>query len=382
MAKNKRISMIALFSAIAIILLSTGVLAADYRLLCLKKGETIKFSECNPTMNNYYCNSNIYCSYCVFIGENGAYCPGNLNKCNALGLSCSSLDDKNGTTIDKQPPVISVCFPEDGKIYGSKSQLVRCTADKQVDWYYQDLTGSSSSWKKLCDGVTTCDKTVSFDEGPNHIKIKAIDKYGNSAEVEKTFNVDSKKPRIYRTYPKRGFSNGEFEVEFKEDNPKSLVLYYGDKSQGVDLNSCTTESNKKHCPVTVDVSSFDQQTISYFFELKDVADNTVVSKTINLDVDISPPILLNSDSFWTQGTGTQNKYITFNMIINEKNLESIKYSDSLGSSSSLKRICSSLREGKCTKKISFSKKGHHIINIEMLDEAGNLASTSFEFDVV
>lgn len=369
-----------LFFALIVIILSSSALVSAYNRLCLKKGEIIKFSECRSDMKNYYCNSDLYCSYCVFVGSKGKYCPAMPNKCNALGLSCNSQGGNNNT-IDKTPPVVSVCSPINGSISSSLKQLIKCSANELSTWYYRDF--ADDKWNKLCDRVMSCQKSVSFDEGPNHIVIKIVDKAGNEVKVERSFTIDSEKPRIYRTYPKDGFSNGDFSVEFKEENPKSLVLYYGIKNQNVDLSKCQKIKSKTYCDVSADVSSYDGQTIPYWFELTDVADSSAISKKIYLKVDNSAPEILNPTSFWTQGLGKNSKYISFSINLKEPNLDSIEYKDNFGSSrSSWKTLCSSLRNGKCVKKVTFSKKGHHVVDIQLTDDAGNSMSRSIEFDVV
>ena len=363
-------------------------LISAYNLLCLKKGETIKFSECNPLMKNYYCNSDISCNYCVFVGSNGKYCPANMNHCNAIGLACSNLGDGSGTTIDRVPPVISMCFPINGTISPSSKQYIKCSADKASDWYYQD-SSSMGDWKKLCDNVVSCDKSVSFSEGAHSITVKAVDKYGNEGTIGRSFSIDSQKPKIYKTLPKKGFSDGKFSVEFKEANPKSLILYYGTKTKAFDLNQLSSKcsesnsgsSGKTVCEIEADVAEFDGQTIQYWFELTDVADSIASSKKISVQVDNTAPKLLNPDNFWTQGTGKSNKYIYVSMLVEENNLDYVKYSDSLGSST-LKTVCSTLKSGgKCEKKLTFTKKGVHDVEFVLMDEAGHATTKTISFTV-
>ncbi|MEK6859894.1 MAG: hypothetical protein AABX54_03700 [Nanoarchaeota archaeon] len=370
--KSGKILSLTLFTLV-LILLSLSIFSA-YQLLCLKKGEIIKFSECNPLMKNYYCNSNFYCSYCVFTGSNGKPCPAMINKCNALGLSCNS--DNNNATLDKTPPKISMCSPINNSYSGATRQIIKCSADEVSTWYYRDF--SDSKWTKLCDRTISCMKTVSFDEGPQHIVIKAVDRAGNEAQVERVFAVDSNKPKILKTYPKEGFSNGEFFVEFKEENPKTLKLFYGNKSKDVVLTECDIQKSKTICDVSAVVTEFDGKTMPYWFELTDIADSKAVSKKIYLKVDISAPEILNPTSFWTQGTGKNNKYIYFNINVKEPNLDSIEYNDNSGS---WKTLCSSLKNGKCEKKVTFSKKGHHSVDIQLTDDAGNSVAKRIEFDV-
>jgi len=297
--------------------------ASGYFNLCLNRGETVFFSQCNPLMPDQFCSSDS-CNHCVYIGSKGFYCPASINKCNALGGTCNSLDGNNngGGTIERIPPeIIGSCTPENNKIYASRYQYVKISATKEVDWYYQ-LNGNTK-WKRLCRDTTLCNKKIRFDEGFNELKIRAIDDAAMYDEKTISFRVDSKKPRIYRTYPRRGFASGTFDVQFKELNPESLVLNYGGKEKDVDLvNDCNLDRRgKTFCSVFVDdLDELHGQRISYNFVLKDIAGSTVVSKRTFLQVDTVAPDLINDnevsgeeDSFWSQGEGRYNKYIYFDM---------------------------------------------------------------------
>ena len=75
------------------------------------------------------------------------------------------------------------------------------------------------------------------------------------------------------------------------------------------------------------------------------------------------------------------KYIVFNISITEINFDEISYIDSSESRPREKRICSRLKDGICEKKSMF-KKGHHNVQIVIKDDAGNMMTKDFEFDVV
>lgn len=257
-----------------------------YQFLCLKKGESIRFSQCNPAMRDFYCNSDFYCSYCVYTGSKGYFCPTNMNKCNDQGGSCTA-NGGNDTPMDMIPPKLLTCSPANGTISSEKRQYVKCSADESANWFYKDLSKSTDGWKKLCSSTTSCMKKMSFKDGQNNLGIKAVDKNGNAAETSVTFTIDSKDPKITKTSPKkssRAIINGDFSVEFKEENPKSLILYYGTKSKSVDLNTCYVKNDKRTCTLHVDVSEFNGQTIGYWFELTDIANSKAVSKPINMKV--------------------------------------------------------------------------------------------------
>jgi hypothetical protein len=80
-----------------LIFTSSGVLAEkEIQFICLSEGETVKFSECNPVINDKTCEGNS-CNYCVtYDTEKRIYCPADINVCNALdGLTCSELIEDN-----------------------------------------------------------------------------------------------------------------------------------------------------------------------------------------------------------------------------------------------------------------------------------------------
>jgi len=388
--KNKKIVIGSVLVLLIVISLISFVSANDYTLICLKKYEKLKFSECHPLMDDKYCNSDS-CSYCTYIGSKGKLCPASLNKCNAGGSTCTSLGG-NGSDIDRTAPNISSCSgPVNGSVYASKSQYIRANSNKVGNWYYKDMNDRKPKWRKMCSKTSRCNKKVRFDEGKNHIKIKIVSTqtHVSSEEKEVIFYIDSKKPKIYKTYPKKGFASGEFEVIFKEESPKSLVLYYGGKNKSVDLdNNCRKVRTKTYCMVEVDVSEFDGKRIPYWFRLVDRADTAVNSKRIYLEVDIKDPELVNDntepgqpDSFWSQGEGRYNKYIYFDMRIIEKNFDDVYYQDLRDRKPKWKKLCSRLKNGRCEKKKSFKKGMHHIVDVQIVDEAGNSISKRIEFDV-
>lgn len=75
------------------------VSAANYKLLCINKGETIQYSKCNPGMSDRTCQSDFGCQHCVSI-INGNYCPTNPNFCNIQSLQCTYLSLNPGSTTE------------------------------------------------------------------------------------------------------------------------------------------------------------------------------------------------------------------------------------------------------------------------------------------
>jgi hypothetical protein len=69
-------------------------------LLCLEKGQTAKFSLCNPTMDDKLCSctsKTCICQLCTNEISTGVYCPASPNACNVGSLECTYLPLDNST---------------------------------------------------------------------------------------------------------------------------------------------------------------------------------------------------------------------------------------------------------------------------------------------
>ncbi|MFH1787194.1 MAG: hypothetical protein ABH811_00155 [archaeon] len=360
---------LAIISMIGIlILLTSGVLAKDYFLICFKDGEVIDFSSCNDVYAPKVCNSDL-CPRCAYVGSKGFNCPAtaNPNPCNALGLNCISGEDPE---MDITPPEVEINLPSDGDISNERKILVQATSNEPSTFKYS-LDGEK--WRTMCSRATiTCEDRISFKEGENNLYVKAIDLAKNEGTDEISFSVDSKNPKIYRTYPKRrSFADGNFEVQFKEDNAKTLVLYYGNDEQPLDLeNDCYFDKSKYSCSTYADLSKYNEEEIEYWFVLTDVAGNIDESKKTEINIDTSPPEINNPSSFYTY----DEKYIYFNIGITEENLDEVfvsyEYEKYGREYSKEKRLCSRLKDGICEKKFRL-KDYYENIQLNIIDEATN-----------
>jgi len=106
---------------------------------------------------------------------------------------------------------------------------------------------------------------------------------------------DTTPPIITSTYPTEGFATGTFEIRFIEENPKELILIYGNETdlrgESIDLDSCTKEGGETYCNIDVNLSEFRGQEITYYFYLEDIAGNYDESEEISLEVENdNPPI--------------------------------------------------------------------------------------------
>ena len=271
-------------------------------------------------------------------------------------------------------------------IYFLRSIQFNLTTDMDVDELsYIDFSDSKPREIRLC---INCNQSgysrrlvKSFNDGYHNLSFIARQ---NNTIITKniSFLVDTIKPRIVRTSPTRGFSNGVFNVEFREDNPRELILYYGNsvlRSKNISINQdCVLDRTTYKCQVSTNLSEFNGQQISYWFSLKDIAGNQDTSRVNELDVDLTPPILNNPNSFWTQGTGVYRRYIYFNFNITEPNFDEVDYIDWDARTPRQTRLCSNMRNGVCSTRKSFSS-GSHNLTITILDDAGNSITKNIGF---
>jgi len=370
---KKRMGVLVASALILTVLLSVNYVAA-YQWVCLEYGESVP----NPQNPRYTCWHDS-CQLCVTDALN----PTDFNRCAEAG-PCQSLNEEGG--LDTLPPTLSVSSPTQGGVYGDKSVLVSITSNEPATMSYTDAISGRGRWARLVSLAQSYSGARKFSEGSNTIIFKGSDRNGNEATTELTFFVDSKAPKIKKTFPKKGFANGEFAVLFSEDNPSELTLHYGNfvtgfREQEVNLASCIFNKNNYECETTVSVADYSEEDFEYWFSLEDIAGNVVESKHVSLDVDVTSPVINNPNDFWSQGAEDDNKNIYFNIDLTEQNLDEVSIYDNSDSKPRWKRLCSRLRGNLCIKKVSF-KPGHHDVDVQVLDTAGNAVAERISFGVV
>jgi len=366
---------------IGLVLLLTSMVSAEF-WACFSRGDRINY--CNPVIPDRTCGSSI-CKYCMrsFDESNSCYSSGNWMVCNAVGEECGSvIDNGGGTTIDGEPPVLTINYPIEGEVYNSRRILLDFDLDEEADVYYLDNINGRGRWTRVCSDCMDYERSRSFKEGFNDLTFKAIDPIGNTAYTDISFTIDSRKPKIRKTLPRKGFADGNFEVQFSEENPVSLVLNYGNyitgyREQVLDIDhDCYMDRKRYYCDTNVALNDYDGQEIGYWFELEDIAGTKDESKSRDLEVDTTFPVLNNEDSFYE----IDGRYVYFTFNITEKNFDEAEYIDWTDSRPRYRRLCSRLRDGICTKRRSF-RNGHHTLDIQVVDEAGNSIAKRIEFDI-
>src|SRR3989344_546162 len=336
------------------------------------KGKQINLgSECIGNEGEYKCNTHV-----------------NLNEFNGQEIEywffLKDIAGNNGTTrpwtikVDSMPPVINlVNYTIDGKYVNF---VINVTEEFISEVGYIDLFDSKPKEKKMCSKLENglCERKITFQDGLHNVTIYATDEVGHRVSRQVIFFTDSNDPKIKKTYPKRNeFISGDFIVEFTEINPNNLTLFYGNasdmRSKRLNLGTeCTRDDEDYTCETFVNLNSFNNKEISYWFELTDLVGNMDKSKPILNHVDTIFPTLRNSGSFWNQS----DNYISFHFNVTEINFDEISYYDHAdGGLAKWKSLCTQLdSNGICDKKKSFKRGLNHTLDIQIMDEAGNSIS--------
>ena len=215
-----------------------------------------------------------------------------------------------------------------------------------------------------CNGYGFASKrNINLNEGDNTLTVRATDLFANIMEVNLTVFVDSKLPRISRILP-RGNSviNGSFFfIKYIEDNLQQIKLFFNPE---YNLSLC--QSGSANCSTSIDLTAFNNQSITFFFNVTDPI-RTVQSRATTVFVDtVSPTLTVYSPANMT----TNLTRITFNMTSSEPVI--LEYLDNSASVPRWKRLCSNcLSHGYSSKKTQFIAKGNHSLTIRARDKAGN-----------
>lgn len=259
--------------------------------------------------------------------------------------------------------------PINGKVYDSdRSVVFDLESDEDADFYVAKDIYKPEGWTRLCRDKKECEKKVRLAEGDNRVLVKAINSKGQSKLVGPiSFFIDTRKPRITRTMPRRGSvtNGGDFSVKYREENLKQITLYYGRGLTRQSFTKTNCESGKdKTCEFSVDLSAFNGKEIDYWFEIEDVAGSKTTSRTTNVIADTSDP-KINHKEF-----KVKKRRVSFVFDIEEANFKEVRYMDKEDRRPRWRRLCSNLRVGRCNPSKSL-RSGTHILDIEAIDKAGN-----------
>lgn len=243
--------------------------------------------------------------------------------------------------------------------------------------FYDEITYSlnDGSYRRLCRNCDEYDRSKSFVEGDNNLIVRTeLD--GSYEYYFVNFTIDSRSPRISKTEPSRGYSNGKFTIKYTEDNPVLTTIHYKGISElnyhNESKDDCLPGRNQV-CQFNINVTPYDGNKVEYFFTLTDLGGSMDDSRPYIVDVDETPPVIGIRTSF-KEVYG--DKKVLFDINVTEEvDLTYLDHSDSRGRE---KRICRSCDE--YAKEISF-KNGFHNITIFARDDAGNQDNKSLTFFV-
>lgn len=267
---------------------------------------------------------------------------------------------------------LRVVFPfANGGVFTKQTFFMDITTNKVSKISLIDNVAGTE--RTLCPNCVSYQKSVNFKQGFNDITIRAM-RGDEIIEKSITFFIDNLKPRISKTLPVQNkFANGDFTVSYDEANVKNIELSYGTSGNYLSKSLIDCPSGKaQSCLFNVDLSQFDGKQIEYWFTVTDVADNYVVSKKAKVFVDKTMPIVSNLDY------SVKGNYLTINMSVYDKNLDKVVYYDNEDVKARV--LCSGSIKGSCYKKLSF-RSGHHVLDIQTSDKAGNVVSDNIEFDI-
>jgi hypothetical protein len=265
--------------------------------------------------------------------------------------------------------------------YVDKRILFYIDAGQEVDEItYKDLSESNPRERVLCRRCEVYERWKSLKDGSHNIQFRLRKDGLIVGEKEVLFFVDSKKPQINRMRPLRRLSNGVFNLEFKEENPLEVNLFYGEKNKSVIISEeCELNRGKYFCEVNAEVEEYDGEEIEYWFEVKDIVDNSVVSRKGFVEIDSSAPILNNPGTFWTKGTGRYRDYVYFNLNVDEKNFDKVVMKYEYNGRERKVRICNRLQYGNCEKRFKL-REGYRNFNVIISDKVGNVLEIPVEFN--
>lgn len=281
--------------------------------------------------------------------------------------------------VGYEPPSIFTIYSPNKTLSGSRRILVNLTT---VDFFdliqYKDYNYRNPKWKTLCKD---CDrygferKRYKFlKEGENIFGFRAINASGVVEEQNRSVFVDSKKPIISRTEPRRNkvINGSYFSVRYTEEYLENITLVYGPDNRSVTKLTCEKGRNKVCVFNDINLSDYEDEYIEYYFIVKDKIWTKESRKTkvyvdsVKPEIDVIEPMNNKNYSYGT-------RRIPFSINVSED--VELKYID-LNSSrrwpryKTLCRNCDSYGLNKNRFKI-FGEGDHNIL-IKATDKAGNV----------
>jgi hypothetical protein len=324
---------------------------------------------CMPKIVEMFTNWSV-CSIEFEQNRTRFYIDQNYEKCCLLtGISSDCIiNNQEYQQVEEskscKPFNLSINSPINGNIYNTKKisfEIESFEETSKIDFI--EWSKQRPSWIQLCKNCKFYNRTAHFNDGNYTIGVRGISALSGKKMIEESsFIVDSKNPYIYPPKIKKlGYTNGNFKVNYTENNVKEVVLYYGTNT--ISKTDCPSGKNQE-CNFYADLSDKHGQVIEFSFEVIDIADNSYRTGNYSSIVDVIPPEIVNFD--YTPGI---NK-ISFTIELAEANFKDISFFDSSERKPRWRVLCPVLKDGYCSKIQSFTG-GEHNLTIRFSDKAGN-----------
>ncbi len=271
-------------------------------------------------------------------------------------------------TIDNINPVVTINAP-DNPLYPNRKIMLDIDVNEDVAILEYSL--DESRFRRLCRDCDNYNKKKTFSDGQHNLIVRAIDYAGNEGESTIEFSVDSKKPRISRTRPRKNsvVNGSEFYIKYTETNLQNITLFYG--TEKITKYNCEVGRNQECIFRDVDLTGYHGQYINYWFEVSDSI-NTKSSRKTRVKVDTISPFLKVNNPVNGMEYGRR---VQFDVEVTNEKVKIIEYQDNLGR---WRRLCSRCDSYDRTK--SF-KRGPHTVNVRAVDYAGNSDEKIVSFNV-
>lgn len=289
---------------------------------------------------------------------------------------CDSIIDDG--CVSRDAPIIH--SPANREILKEKKVLINVSVNRVVEYIKYQIDGNKRRngedvYSALCRNCNHAEKIISFWEGNHTLRVITSNNIGERFEDSVDFFIDSKKPDIARTFPrKNAFTNGsDFSVEYDEDNLRYARFFWNSNFTNVSRSNCASGRDKE-CRFNIDISRFNGQEILYWLELEDIAGNKDISDKKRVFVDSVKPIIKEFNY------SIKGARVRFFVKIEELNFERVEYIDYQDRVPRWRNLCTRLKDGICEVSKIF-RSGVHKVEIRVRDKAGNFVGRIVELNL-
>jgi hypothetical protein len=324
----------------------------------------------------YFCDHTSCPDVCVLVTEFGNY----STVPSACGPPLCAYQ-MNGTNTSSVPITMGVKpLALDGGSFGTQNVILEITLNKMAQLNLRDNNKGTTS--NLCALCNQFKKTKIFGYGLNNYTLIAS-ALPHDITKELIFIIDNKKPLITKQLPLQNKYINEstvFTVAYTEDFLTGVTLTFGNKTLGYKNKTVVgcINGTKVNCSTKLtnsDIAKFENGTMEYWFNMKDIGGAVKSGSAIKEFVDLHKPVI----NYFNATPLTKNpKMINFTLSVNEKFLDKVEYKDFKNKSTTM---CTTLKSGICQKSISFNT-GFHNVTVIVKDKIGNNVTRNAAFNII